>query len=347
MLHTILLIIGTIFIANIKGQSTVKFSSSCTVPICGVSNGGTSGSCSGSAPCFNFQSANETLCAPQVQCSLFDLCISGTRCATNTSICILNSCCSQPICMPRALASACVASNASATVYPPTYVTTTPPPSGVAPDTALVPIRPLSASIRLCNNATWDPNFSIISGADGATGRNATMFSNPYDVFIDQNNMIYVADYGNYRIQKFNTSSAIGTTVASTSPFQPTVIYVDGAETIYSCENAYGVMLYGRVQKYTQGNIYGITLLGGAGKCGAALNQLCGCSGIYADRSGSLYISDSENNRVLLYNTTTGSIALLAGTNGISGSQPDQLSYPGGIYVDENQTLFVLDGLNG
>ncbi|CAF4381610.1 unnamed protein product [Rotaria socialis] len=119
-----------------------------------------------------------------------------------------------------------------------TYVTTTPPPSGVAPDTALVPIRPLSASIRLCNNATWDPNFSIISGADGATGRNATMFSNPYDVFIDQNNMIYVADYGNYRIQKFNSSSAIGTTVASTSPFQPTVIYVDGAETIYSCENA-------------------------------------------------------------------------------------------------------------
>ncbi|CAF1072237.1 unnamed protein product [Rotaria magnacalcarata] len=249
--------------------------------------------------------------------------------------------------MPRALSSACVASNASATVYPPTYVTTTTPPtSSVAPDSALVPIRPLSASIRLCNNATWDPNFSIISGANGTAGSNATLFSTTHDLFVDQNNTIYIADYGNYRIQKFNASNAIGTTVASTSPFQPIAIYVDGAGTIYSCEEAFGDVSYGRIQKYTQGNIYGITLLGGVGQRGTAFNQLSGCGGIYADRQGSLYISDSNNHRILLYNTTIGALALLAGTNGISGSQADQLNYPRSVYVDENQTVFVLDILN-
>lgn len=96
----------------------VKYSSSCSVSICGASSGASSGGCSGSTPCFNFQSTNETLCAPQVQCSLFDVCISGTRCATNTSICIINSCCPQPICMPRALGSACTASNSNFTTYP-------------------------------------------------------------------------------------------------------------------------------------------------------------------------------------------------------------------------------------
>ncbi|CAF2573557.1 unnamed protein product [Rotaria sp. Silwood2] len=166
------------------------------------------------------------------------------------------------------------------------------------------------------------------------------------DLFIDNNNAIYVSDNGNYRIQKFNGSSPIATTVAKTSPFRPTAIYVDSVGTIYSCEEAYGAMSYGRFQKYTQGNLYGTTLLGGAGKCGTALNQLCGCGGIYVDRQGLLYISDSQNHRVLLYNITAGSITLLAGTNGISGNQADQLSYPRSVYVDENQTLFVVDASN-
>ncbi len=118
------------------------------------------------------------------------------------------------------------------------YVTPAPPTTGIATDSPPVPIPPLSASIRLCNNATWDPNYSVISGINGSVGNNQTMFSNPTDLFIDNNSAIYVADSGNYRIQKFNTGSAIGATVAITSPFQTIAIYVDGVGTIYSCEQA-------------------------------------------------------------------------------------------------------------
>lgn len=73
------------------------------------------------------------------------------------------------------------------------------------------------------------------------------------------------------------------------------------------------------------------------------LNQLCGCGGIYTDSQGLLYVSDTYNYRILLYNITAGSVMLIAGTNGILGTQADQLSVSGSIYVDENQTVFVVD----
>ena len=79
---------------------------------------------------------------------------------------------------------------------------------------------------------------------------------------------------------------------------------------------------------------------------GLGLTQLCGCGGVYADRQGLLYVSDTPNHRILLYNTTAGSITLLIGTNGIFGSQSNQLNNPCAIYVNENNTVFVHDSFN-
>jgi hypothetical protein len=94
------------------------------------------------------------------------------------------------------------------------------------------------------------------------------------------------------------------------------------------------------------GSIEGTTLLGGGTNCGTGLTQLCGCGGIYADRQGLLYISDTPNHRVLLYDVTAGSVTVLIGTNGIPGSWSNQLSNPRTIFVNENNTVFVYDSSN-
>ena len=91
---------------------------------------------------------------------------------------------------------------------------------------------------RLCPNATWYQNHTVIAGSYNGHENNATTLSNPVDLFLDSNNAIYVSDNINYRIQKFVLGSPIGITVANTSPFQPNALYVDGGGTIYSCEQA-------------------------------------------------------------------------------------------------------------
>jgi hypothetical protein len=117
--------------------------------------------------------------------------------------------------------------------------TTTPAPSGNIPTgSGPVPIAPLSSMTRLCPNATWNQNYSVIAGSLNNNGNNATTFSNVADLFLDNNSSIYVSDNGNYRIQKFALGNPMGTTVANTFPFQPAALYVDGGGAIYSCEQA-------------------------------------------------------------------------------------------------------------
>ena len=58
---------------------------------------------SSSTPCFEYRSTNNTIvCAPAVQCSILEPCDNLTfACSSNTSMCVINSCCStQAICLP-------------------------------------------------------------------------------------------------------------------------------------------------------------------------------------------------------------------------------------------------------
>lgn len=118
-----------------------------------------------------------------------------------------------------------------------TYVTPAPPTANIAIDSPPAPARPLSASIRLCPNATWDLNYSNITVTNFSAATNDTAFVTPADFFIDQNNIIYPSN-GQNRIQKIDLANRVVTTVAKTTPFRPMSLYVDGAGTIYSCEEA-------------------------------------------------------------------------------------------------------------
>ena len=65
---------------------------------------------SSSTPCFQYRTlTNHTYCAPGIQCSILDPCNNTTyACAVNTSVCVVNSCCStRAVCLPVALTNFC------------------------------------------------------------------------------------------------------------------------------------------------------------------------------------------------------------------------------------------------
>ncbi len=65
---------------------------------------------------------------------------------------------------------------------------------------------------------TWSSNGTTIGGSPiGLYGSTSTTLNFPYDVFVDNNNIVYVLDSLNYRVQRFLPNSIIGTTVVSGS----------------------------------------------------------------------------------------------------------------------------------
>ncbi len=84
--------------------------SNCSLQQCIVSSN-TNDSCrSSSTPCFDYLSYdNNSYCAPGILCSILEACDNITfTCTSNTSVCIVNSCClPQAVCLPLLLTNLC------------------------------------------------------------------------------------------------------------------------------------------------------------------------------------------------------------------------------------------------
>lgn len=93
---------------------------SCNVSLCASAPSGNG--CSGATTCYSLNtSSGSSVCAPAPPCSLFDVCTnSGSGCPSTKSVCVVNACCSTPVCIPLSLTDMC--SITTTTVAP----TTTP-----------------------------------------------------------------------------------------------------------------------------------------------------------------------------------------------------------------------------
>jgi len=176
----------------------------------------------------------------------------------------------------------------------------------------------------------------------GWNGRGAALnqLSRPGGFFRDTNGDLYIADTGNSRIVKWAAGATAGTVVAGGN----------GAGTGFNQTNEpEGVVLTGgylyiteglidRVSRWTPGAISGINVVGDLTRYEATF--------IHLDNNGNFYVSSGEMARVSKY--TPGNITgtVVAGDNGI-GTALNQFSRPTGIFVDENDNVYVSDSGNG
>lgn len=181
--------------------------------------------------------------------------------------------------------------------------------------------------VRLSNavNALTGSTFDMVLGQTGFTGSNPGTglagLSLPWSL-IYKNNALWVSDYGNNRILKFENPSILssgapasmylGTGIAGLADNAlngPGQIFVDieGSLWVADANN-------NRVLKFSNANTLATSapadlVIGQSG----FLNSSVGLSksalnfpwGVYVDEGGRLYIADSGNDRVLIYNKTS------------------------------------------
>jgi NHL repeat len=110
-------------------------------------------------------------------------------------------------------------------------------------------------------------------------------------------------------------------------------IAVDRVGNVYIC-------LADRVMKYAPGNKTGVIVAGGNGH-GSGASQLNYPQAIDVDSSGNLYIADSDNRRVQLWEPGS----TVGVTVAIGGNTPDQSIYPTDL-VFFNKSIYVCDSWN-
>ena len=165
---------------------------------------------------------------------------------------------------------------------------------------------------------------------DGGMGT-AAMLDSPWDVAVDSSGNLYIADWGNHRIRKVDTSGTITTFAGAgtgfdsdgTGPATEALLSHPGGVAVDSSGNLYIADTYNsRIRKVdTSGTLITIAGTGDGGVGGdggpADEGQIYNPGGIAVDSSGNLYIADSGNHRIRVLSTdmTTPTVSSIAITS--------------------------------
>jgi RHS repeat-associated protein len=201
------------------------------------------------------------------------------------------------------------------------------------------------------------------SGDEGPAVR--AKIASPYGVAVDNSGNMYIADLGNSRIRKVDSSGVI-TTVAGNGQFtysgdggpavqasinQPYAVAVDGAGNVYIADRTNY-----RIRKVDASGI--ISTVAGNGSSGfsgdgvlAVQAKLSDPRSIAVDSVGNFYIADLSYAKIRKVDTN-GIITTVAG-NGQYGFSGDAISatkaslyYPYGVAVDKTGNIYIADTTN-
>jgi hypothetical protein len=171
--------------------------------------------------------------------------------------------------------------------------------------------------------ATWNPN--AITSANIST-----MGSQPTRIFVSINNTIYVTATNLNQILEWTEGSNTPTRNISAGLNQPCGIFATINGDIYIDNGA----VNHRVDKWSWNATSSVVVM----------NVTSRCHSLFVDINNTLYCSNDYEHKVVKISLNSGSntVTMTAGT-GISGSLPNMLYYPNGIFVDMTFNLYVAD----
>ncbi|CAF1165353.1 unnamed protein product [Adineta steineri] len=242
------------------------------------------------------------------------------------------------------------------TTFPPEPSTTT-PSSTTSTSTTSSSTTSTSTSTTSSSTTTtaftfqWNFTATTVAGsAAGTSGTAASQLNEPYVLEFDSSNALYISDMNNNRIQKWIIGSSNGTTVAglasgasgstSNTLNSPVGLALDSANNMYVSDKGNN-----RVMFWQSGASSG-SLIAGTGSSGSANNQFNAPIMIDRDPStGTLYISDGKNHRIMRYLSNATSGTVVAGNNG-AGTGSTQLNYPYGFIFDSSTNSLLIANLH-
>ncbi|MCX6689223.1 MAG: SBBP repeat-containing protein, partial [Methanoregula sp.] len=127
----------------------------------------------------------------------------------------------------------------------------------------------------------------------GTLGSSYGQFSEPWSVAVDSSDNVYVADFGNYRIQKFSPDGTYlawwRTQDSGGVQYHPYGVAVDSSGNVYVADHDNN-----RIQKFSSTG----TFLTKWGTQGTGDGQLYFPWGLVVDSSDNVYVADYNNNRI-------------------------------------------------
>jgi len=147
---------------------------------------------------------------------------------------------------------------------------------------------------RSLNDNMTAPTLAAGTGIPGAT---SNLLNQPYGIFVDVNFDLYVADYGNNRIQLFGVGQLNATTVAGSSSLNTTIALNNPYGIVLDADNYLFIVDSGNARIVGSGP-NGFRCLVGCSGSGPAFNQLDGPSDLSFDSYGNIFVTDFYNNRV-------------------------------------------------
>ncbi|CAF0855754.1 unnamed protein product [Adineta ricciae] len=197
-------------------------------------------------------------------------------------------------------------------------------------------------------------SYSSVVAGTGMPGANTYQLCSPYGFFVTDNGTLYIADSSNHRILKWLSGASSGTVVAGNGTagatlsqlFVPTDVIVDDNEQIYICE--YG---NSRITRWKPNSPFGECIAACTGTSGIAATQLYYPISLAFDRCGSIYVSDSGNNRTQKFQITPHNISFNQpkfstcttwkshATTSLNQSHVGTTAYS--LFIDTNNMIYV------
>ncbi|CAF4211355.1 unnamed protein product, partial [Rotaria sordida] len=141
----------------------------------------------------------------------------------------------------------------------------------------------------------------VVVAGDGTSGTSASQLNGPWEVFVNEEGTLYVADCSNHRIQRWDNGASSDVTVAGTgyagvslsNLFFPTGIVVDSNGYMYIVDSGNN-----RILRWPPNSNSGECIVACTGHRGNGIDMLDESTVMAFDSYESLFISDGNNNRV-------------------------------------------------
>ncbi|CAF3830036.1 unnamed protein product, partial [Rotaria sp. Silwood1] len=195
---------------------------------------------------------------------------------------------------------------------------------------------PLRASFTdIQPKAKWSQNGITVAGGNG-WGSKTNQLDRPFGLYVDDDQTIYIADWGNHRIVEWKSGATNGKVVDGGNGYGSGAHQLNNPIDVIIDKESDSLIISdrgnNRVVRWPRRN----------GTREETIISNIACFGLTMHDNDFLYVVDDEKHEVRRYKMGDTKGTVVAGGNG-EGNRLDQLSYPHYVFVDRDHSVYVSD----